>query len=237
MTQRTSGLTLLQDVATRIITKHLTVRGATRAEVVAATGSHGLGVDIVAIEGRVSRRIKLKADPYFGTDSRKIGDRGLEFYRADSGCLAFEAVANTSTRELGWTLTSEAEDLYYYYLALGQSPDEVRALLAEPDEVFYSEIAVERDELLILPMDRVRTWFEEHNQDYAPRPVMHDGVASWYRLVPRADLEKPSGGFRVPERSSLGSFSETGAGPRRASVSAVEYRATEKRYARHRGNR
>ena len=203
MTRRRAALTLLHEVATRIITKYLTVRGATpgRGRGCVRTASHGRGVDIVAIEGRVSRRIKVKADPYFGTDSRKIGDRGLEFYRADSGCLAFEAVANTATRELGWTLASEAEDLYYYYLALGQTPDEVRALLAEPDEVFYSEIAVERDELLVLPMDRVRTWFEEHHQDYAPRPVMHDGVASWYRLVPRADLEKALG--RVPSSGAI----------------------------------
>ncbi len=150
-------------------------------------------MDIVSIEGRISRRIKVKADPYFGTDSRKIGDRSLAFYRADEGCLAFEAVSNGSTRELGWTLASEAQDLYYYYLALGQTQDEVRALLSEPDEVFFSEIAVERDELLILPMDKVRAWFEDHHQDYSPRPVMHDGVASWYRLVPRADVEKALG--------------------------------------------
>jgi len=193
MAREQSGSTLLQAVAERIIAKYLLVRGASRAEVVSDGDSQGVGVDIVAIEGRVSRLIKVKADPYFGTDSRKIGDRGLAFYRADAGCLAFEAVANGVTRSLGWTLASEAQDLYYYYLALGQTQDEVRALLAEPDEVFYSEIAVERDELLILPMDRIRAWFEEHHQDYAPRPVMHEGVASWYRLVPRADVEKALG--------------------------------------------
>lgn len=185
---------LPQSVAERIIAKHLLVRGASRAEIVdAGDSSHGRGIDIVAIEGKASRRIKVKADPYFGVDSRKIGDRGLEFYRADSGSLAFEAVANSSTREPGWTLVSDADDLYYYYLALGQTPDEVRALLSEPDEVFFSEIAVERDELLVLPMKDVREWFEAHYQDYAPRPVMHAGVASWYRLVPRADVEKALG--------------------------------------------
>jgi hypothetical protein len=202
MTSQASGLAVLQSVAERIIAKHLVVRGATRAEAVSDTSSqHGRDVDIVSIEGRASRLIKVKADPYFGTDSRKIGDRGLAFYRADAGCLAFEAVANGATRQLGWTLASEAQDLYYYYLALGQTQDEVRALLAEPDEVFFSEIAVERDELLILPMDKIREWFEDHHQDYSPRPVMHDGVASWYRLVPRADVEKALG--RI---SSLGAI-------------------------------
>jgi hypothetical protein len=52
---------------------------------------------------------------------------------------------------------------------------------------------VERDELLVLPMDKTRAWFESHYQDYSPRPVMHDAVASWYRLVPRADVEKALG--------------------------------------------
>jgi hypothetical protein len=197
-----NGAALLQAVAERIITKHLVLRGASRADVVSdATNPHGRDVDIVAIEGRASRRIKVKADPYFGTDSRKIGDRNLVFYRADEGCLAFEAVANSATRERGWTLASEAQDLYYYYLALGQTQDEVRALLNEPDEVFFSEIAVERDELLILPMDQIRPWFEEHHQDYAPRPVMHDKVASWYRLVPRADLERAFG--RIPSSGPI----------------------------------
>lgn len=185
---------LLQHVAERIIAKHLLVHGATRAEIVSGdSSSHGRDIDIVSIEGKTSRRIKVKADSYFGTDSRKIGDRRLEFYRADSGSLALEAVANSTTREPGWTLVSDAEDLYYYYLAIGQSPDEVRALLSEPDEVFFSEIAIERDELLVLPMRAVKEWFENHYQDYAPRPVMQAGAASWYRLVPRADVEKALG--------------------------------------------
>jgi hypothetical protein len=194
MARPVSGMALLQEAAGRIIGKHLLMRGATRAEVLrTADAAHGRDIDLVTIEGRSGRRIKVKADPYFGTDPRKIGDRALPFYRADEGCLAFEAVANSATREPGWTLVSEAQDLYYYYLALSQSEDEVRALLSEPDEVFFSELAVERDELLILPMDQLRTWFEAHYQDYAPRPVMSLGVASWHRLVPRADLERALG--------------------------------------------
>lgn len=185
---------LLQQVAERIIVRYLLVRGASRAEIVSGdSAAHGREVDIVAIDGKMSRRIKVKADPYFGTDSRKIGERRLEFYRADSGSLGLEAVANSATREPGWSLVSDAEDLYYYYLALGQTPDEIRALLSEPDEVFFSEIAVERDELLILPMQAVKQWFEEHHQDYAPRPVMHGSASSWYRLVPRADIERAIG--------------------------------------------
>ncbi len=188
------GMALLQEAAGRIVTKHLVMRGAARAEIARTEGTaQGRDIDIITIEGRSGRRIKLKADPYFGTDPRKIGDRSLAFYRVDEGCLAFEAVANSATREPGWALVSDAQDLYYYYLALGQTEDEVRALLSEPDEVFFSELAVERDELLVLPMDALRAWFEANYQDYVPRPVMSLGVASWHRLVPRADLVKALG--------------------------------------------
>jgi len=204
MSSHAEGLTLLNEAAERIIVRHLIAHGASRAEVVQRTGGvHGHGVDIVAIEGRVSSRIKVKADPYFGLDAHKIDNRDLVFYRADAGSFAFEAVANSATRELGWCLSSDAEELYYYYLTLGQTADEVRALLREPDEVFFSELGVERDELVVLSMPRVRAWCEEHIQDYAPRPVTLSGVASWYRLIPRSDIEHAS----VPVRSAGAIFS------------------------------
>ena len=138
--RKRAGSICLESIEKQPDPDHLLVRGATQAEVTPGTSSsHGRDVDIVSIDGRVSRRIKVKADPYFGTRSTRSATVGSSFYRADEGCLAFEAVANSSTRELGWTLASEAEELYYYYLALGQTQDEVRALLSEPDEVFFSE--------------------------------------------------------------------------------------------------
>ena len=179
---------LLQNVAERIIAASMVVGGATRAEVVSAdAASHASGVDIVVINGHEARRVKVKADPYFGVDGRKISDRALSFYRADTASFAFEVVANSLTREPGWTLSSDAQDLYYYYLALSQSPEDIAALMSERDEVFFSELTVERDELVVLPMQSVRAWFELHNAEYVPRPVILDGFAAWYRLVPRAD--------------------------------------------------
>ena len=75
-------------------------------------------------------------------DAGKIGDRSLAFYRPDTGSYAFEAVADAVTREPGWIIDSEADDLYYYYLALAQREAEVRALLRESDDVFFAENAV-----------------------------------------------------------------------------------------------
>ena len=191
------GTELLHEVAERIAAAYLIRQGASRAEIIDGRASaHGTGVDLVVIDGRESRRVKLKADPYFGTDPRKISDRGLSFYRADASSFAFEAVADSVTREPGWTLASDAQDLFYYYLALSQSPEEIAALMGERDEVFFSELAVERDELVVMPMPGVRAWFEEHYNEYAARPVMLDGVAAWYRLVPRRDVERAVGGVR-----------------------------------------
>ena len=67
---------------------------------------------------------------------------------------------------------------------------------------------MERDELLVLPMDKTRAWFESHYQDYSPRPVMHDAVASSYRLVPRGRGEgaRPhlKFGHDLPQADSVG---------------------------------
>jgi hypothetical protein len=184
-------------VAERIIAAYLLAGGASRAEIVTGSAaSRASGIDIVVLGGPESRRIKVKADPYFGTDERKVADRALSFYRADTESYAFEAVANSITREPGWTLASDAQDLYYYCLALLQSPDEIGALLVEPDDVFFSELSVERDELTVLPMQAVRTWFGQHHPEYVPRPVMFDGYAAWCRLVPRHDVERAIPGVR-----------------------------------------
>ena len=191
------GAELLHSVAERIIVAHMLARGAARAEVVSDAASHGAGVDIVVIEGSEARRVKVKADSYFGADARRISDRALSFYRADVSSFAFEVIANSRTREPGWTLASDAQDLYYYYLVLPQSPEEIGALMCERDELFFSELVVERDELLVLPMQTVRAWFEQHYSEYVPRPVTFDGFAAWYRLVPRQEVSHAVPGIRV----------------------------------------
>ena len=42
-------------------------------------------IDITYSARGERRSVKVKADPYFGTDSAKIGDRSLAFYRAVLG--------------------------------------------------------------------------------------------------------------------------------------------------------
>lgn len=191
-----TGMLLLQDVAIRIIGGYLRATG--HADVRPSNGRDALGgrgVDLTYVNQGASRSVKVKPDSYFGLDRVKVADRELAFYRADASAFAFEAVANAATREPGWMFESVADDLYYYFVAIPQPEDEVRALMNEPDEVFFSELAVERDELVILPMRQTKEWFELHFEDYTPRPVMLGGASAWYRLVPRADIERSMPGI------------------------------------------
>jgi hypothetical protein len=188
---------LLQDVAERIIARWLVQQG--RLDVALTHGRQSLGgraVDLTYAWQGGQHRVKIKADPYFGSDPRRIADRALTFYRPDQRMFAFEAVANAATREPGWMFDTNAQDIYYYYVAIAQSEEEVAALAGEPDEVLFNELAVERDELVILPADATRTWFEANYERYTPRPVMSAGASAWYRLVPRSDIEGVVTGVR-----------------------------------------
>jgi hypothetical protein len=186
-----TGMLLLQDVAERILLRWLEQRG--RVDVRRTEGRESLGgraVDLSYSWQGGRRLIKVKPDPYYGNDAAKIRDRDLAFYRPDSSAFAFEAVANTATKEPGWVIESPADDVYYYYLAIAQPEAEVKALMGEPDEVFFSELAVDRDDLIIMPMKETRRWFEKSYQKYTPRPVTVAGASSWVRVVPRADFER-----------------------------------------------
>lgn len=181
---------LLQHVAHRIIVAWLETHGMTDIEaggrLVSLTGK---AVDIACTSRGTRHRIKLKPDAYFGTDAAKISDRALSFYRADAQAFGIETVANAFTKEPGWIFESQADSLYYYFLALSQDEEEIRALAAEPDQVFFSELAVDRDELVVVPMREMREWFEANQDRYAARPVSAGRTTSWFRLVPRADVQ------------------------------------------------
>ena len=186
-----TGMGLLQIVAERVISGYLTSTGAHEVKIVSgfeALGGHG--VDVVFTRDGAQRQIKVKPDPYYGTDPSKVSDRARVFYRANADSYAFEAVANAATRTPGWIFSSPADDIYYYRLALTQQEDEILALSNEPDEVFFSELAIERDELQIIPLKAARSWFEAHFEEYTRRPVMLGGAAAWYRLVPRKEIEQ-----------------------------------------------
>lgn len=192
-----TGTTLLHEVAKRIIARYLERTGATEVVVSRQLRDEAVGVDLQYASGAAHLSAKVKADSYFGVDPQKVADRNLAFYRADTHSYGLESVADTTTREAGWIQRSQADELFYYRLVIAQPEAEIAALLEGPDEVFFSELAVERDDLHIMPMRELRSWFDSTFDRYTPRPVVTDGRPAWYRLVPEKDLESEVRGVRA----------------------------------------
>lgn len=195
---RMTGSVLLQHVAERILGEWMRRQGRTDVRStgnMASFGGHS--VDMASVSSGVRRAVKVKPDTYFGTDQRRIADRSLTFYRATSGAYAFETVANAATREPGWMIESSADELFYYFIAITQTEEEIAALLGESDDVLLSELAVDRDELVIMPMDTTLAWFEKNSERYTPRPVTIEGAPAWYRLIPRDHIDGVVPGVRV----------------------------------------
>ncbi len=192
-----TGSALLQKLAERVLMRWLVRQGQFDVKATGGLASFGgRTVDLTHSWQGGIKRIKVKADPYFGTDQSKITDRSLAFYRARSDAYAFEAVANSMTREPGWIVESSADELFYYFLTLSQPEDELAALINEPEDVLFSELRVDQDELVIMPMKATADWFAANFERYTPRPVMVEGVSAWYRLVPRRDIEGAVSGIR-----------------------------------------
>lgn len=188
------GQALLQDVAERIVKRFLLSTGSVGVMFVdeEEDPDRFLGVDLVYTRAAESVKVKVKPDTYFGVDPRKIADQSLSFYRSPANAYAFETISHHVTRQAGWVFNSMADELYYYFLVIGQTEDEVAKLMDQPDDVFFSRLAVERDELHVLPMKALSEWFESHYEDYMPRPVMLGGYSAWYRIVPISDIAATS---------------------------------------------
>jgi hypothetical protein len=190
------GSALLHEVGKRILVRYLSDRGY--SDVVAASGildgAEGIDLFYAAAGRRVG--VKVKVDSYYGVDPAKIADRDLIFYRASTDSYGLEAISDSNTRQPGWVQRSRADELYYYCLALGQTEDEVAALMEEPDEVFFGELKVERDGLRIIPMPGLRAWFEKSAERFTPRPVLTDGRSAWYRIVPCGEVDASVDGVR-----------------------------------------
>lgn len=180
---------LLQSVAERILTRWLRARVGEVRLVDHASARGERGVDITYASPNGTRRVTVKPDPYFGVDPVLVADRSLGLYRADAAEYGLEAVADAVTREPGWAAESDADDIYYYFVAIAQPEAEVAALMAGPDEVFFSELKVGRDDLVVIPARELHEWFHRNADRYTSRPVFAGGASSWYRMVPRADLD------------------------------------------------
>ncbi|MHB8762361.1 MAG: hypothetical protein ACYC6J_08310 [Coriobacteriia bacterium] len=192
-----SGPTLIHEVGKRILKRYLEQQGAAAVALSATPRSDPMGIDIRRTEAGRPVAAKVKVDVYCGTDPERIAERELTFYRDDTGSYAFEAIADTATRASGWILTSMADELLYYRVAVARPEAEVAALLESPDGVFFSELGVERDDLRVLPMRELRVWFERSNDRYMPRPVVTGGRSAWYRIVPMSEVEAAVPGIRV----------------------------------------
>jgi hypothetical protein len=186
-----SGAELLHYVSERVIRAHLISQGMRDVATVSLDGAEGLGDGVALKYSRLGteRRAAIKADPYFGRDPAKSDDRDLPFYRPDSGQFAFETIAHHVTREPGWLVRSDADELLYYMIVVEQPEEEVAALAAEPDEVFFTELRVGRDRLNIMPMSDVRDWISSHERETMSRPVKVGSHSAWFTIVSVADLE------------------------------------------------
>ena len=188
---------LLHNAAVRTVARYLSKSGCVDVRIATDGRSLGEGVDLSYVRDGAARRAKVKSDPYFGTDPALIADRSLPFYRADSRSYALETISDAGTRAPGWALTSEADELLYLFLAITSTEVEMAALVAAPDDVFFSRLPVERDELHALPMSPLRSWLSSTQEAYPARPVTAGPRASWIRLVPTADVAGAGIGVRV----------------------------------------
>ena len=201
-----TGAILLQVVAERIISRYLRAEGMKDVSSVTLNRRNGFGDGVDMTYSRLGHvmKVKVKADPYFGLDPQKISDMTRSFYRPDNGDYALEVVAHHLTREPGWVFRSDADELFYYLIALDQSEGEVAALIREQDDVFFEGLRVARDDLRILPMDDVRDWFSLNQAEYASRPIQIGTHSAWYRLIPRVELERV-----IPSVTRIGSIFDT----------------------------
>jgi hypothetical protein len=191
------GTKLLHALAERIIVAYLQLNGRVdvRANDESAIAARADKVDITYMTPAGKHAIKVKSDPYIGDDPGKASDRLRSFYRPDAKEYALETIG--ANRQPGWLFSSAADDLYYYYLAIDQTEDEVEALFRESDPLFFSTLRVAKDDLHIIPLGELRAWLEPKQDSYPTRPVVRDGEAAWYRLVPRDDVASGIAGMQT----------------------------------------
>lgn len=192
-----AGAALTREVAKRVVGSYLSRNGGVSVALSPAGRTKPDGVDIRYMMAGKPLTARVQADCYFGTDAEKAADRSLPMYRVESPTYALEEAADVTDKMPGWVVSSTADVLLYYRMAIPRPEAEIAALLESPDEVFFSELGIERDELRIIPFPALRAWFVREADRFTPRPILLDGRMSWCRIVPISELEAAVPGVRV----------------------------------------
>jgi hypothetical protein len=136
--------------------------------------------------GGAPQTIDVKVDYYFGADDKS------DFHRRRTGFAALETVSNDVLGTLGWMVTSATDYIMYYFLALDNPPDQLRAWSAAGDaEAALHGLQAYDDCLLVLPTRALQAWFWEDKRYLGWRHcripnVDGDGRVyhTWVRLTP-----------------------------------------------------
>jgi hypothetical protein len=137
------------------------------------------GIDLVLKYPDHTESVDLKVDSYYGTDESKK-TRG--FYNRDSGALILETTSQLRYDRTdlerhpdvpGWFFTSQADQIYYYFIAILTPPLILKDILARRrvldgagggadviDHELLSKLEVERDLLVSYPLKGARAWFK-----------------------------------------------------------------------------
>jgi len=108
-------------------------------------------------------RIEVKVDRYAAPKDAVLGT----FARRDTGNFALETVSNDERGSPGCFLYTSAHELYYYYLAVSNSPVEVHRYHEDGDaEGMLARLKVLRDVLYVLPVQPTRDWFLRRQDEF-----------------------------------------------------------------------
>lgn len=167
------------------------------------------GVDLM-VERPTSFSIDLKVDSYIGSDrERRI--RGM--CNPDSGMILLEVISQlqydrTKADVRGWFFTSEADEVFYYFLALLNDPRDLGILYARYRDAVAAEkstsdiedeliraLRVDNDLLIAFNLEKARKWYAEVGSGL---PVSWSGASNptyvtVSRRIPRDAFLEPKG--------------------------------------------
>jgi len=161
------GLTLLK----RYLEKNVVIR-----DVHDNPQYYSKGIDLI-VQGKETFSIDLKTDSYMGTDPmRKIKGQ----CNPDSGVMLIETISqlqyNRNKSDVpGWFFTSEADEIYYYYLAVLNEAQELTDIHSEykmkiksktdtrsVEDNLIKALKVDNDMLVTYNLKKARKWLSDN---------------------------------------------------------------------------